>query len=80
MAIEQVKDILDEVLQLDGRAASFVEETALLGAIPEFDSMSVVTIITRIEEDFGVELEDDEIDAEIFETLGALTDFVESKL
>ncbi len=80
VVIEEVKQILDGVLQLNGNAANFSESTLLLGNIPEFDSMAVVSIITSIEDSYGVVVDDDEIDAEVFETLGSLAAFVESKI
>jgi len=76
----ELLSILDEILSLNGRAASFKEDTPLLGAIPELDSMAVVALITTIEERFGVAMEDDEIDGSIFATVGSLTGFVQSKL
>ena len=42
--------------------------------------MAVVNIITALEEHFGIAVDDDEISAEAFETLGSLTRFVEQKL
>ncbi|MCV2886022.1 phosphopantetheine-binding protein [Aestuariibacter sp. AA17] len=75
----QVKEILIDVLQLPSDM-EFDEETALLGAIPEFDSMAVVTVLTAIEETFGIEIDDDEISADIFENFGALSEFVEEKV
>lgn len=55
-------------------------ETPVLGAIPEMDSMSVVSILMSLEEQYGVMVDDDEIDADVFATVGSLTRFVESKL
>ena len=78
--VEELKSVLDEVLSLNGRSASFVASTPLLGAVPELDSMAVVAIITSIEEHFGIEVGDDDIDGETFASFGALTAFVESKL
>lgn len=72
--------VLDDVLSLNGRSASFNRETKLLGAIPELDSMAVVTLITTLEEQFGICVDDDNIDGETFSTVGALADFVSSKL
>lgn len=74
-----VKDILVSVLQLSSDD-EFDEDTALLGAIPEFDSMAVVTVITSIEETFGFDVDDDEISADVFETFGTLCTFVEQKV
>lgn len=72
--------ILDDVLSLEGRAQSFTADTALLGAIPELDSMAVVSLITALEEQFGIVVDDDEIDGSTFATVGALSAFIDGKL
>ena len=77
---KEVLAILDEVLSLNGRAASFELDTALLGAVPELDSMAVVGVINMLEERFGFMVEDDEIDGTAFATVGSLVEFVEGKL
>lgn len=77
---KQVLRILDEVLSLNGRSAAFDRSTQLLGAIPELDSMAVVSLITSLEDQLGVMVDDDEIDGETFATVGSLTDFVAAKL
>lgn len=71
--------VLDEVLGLRGRAASFTASTPLLGAVPELDSMAVIGVLTALEDRFGFEVEDDEIDGGTFATLGSLVAFVEGK-
>jgi acyl carrier protein len=55
-------------------------ETPILGAIPEMDSMSVVGILASLEEQYGIKVDDDEIDADVFATVGSLTAFVKCKL
>lgn len=77
---ESVVSILTSVLQLGEESGDLTEDSVLLGAIPEFDSMAVVSVITALEEKFDFFVEDDEIDAEVFETVGSLVAFVESKL
>ncbi len=77
---QEVKTVLDEVLSLNGRSAAFTRETHLLGAIPELDSMAVVSLITRLEEHFGLTVDDDDMDGSTFATVGALVDFVNAKL
>ncbi len=74
---ETLKTLLAEVLQID--TADFDVDTQLLGALPEFDSMAVVMVLTQLEETLGLAVADDEIDAEVFETLGSLTAFVEAQ-
>ena len=77
---QEVLRVLDEVLSLNGRSAGFSRDTPLLGAIPELDSMAVVTLITTLEEQFGLEVDDDDIDGSTFATVGSLADFVNGKL
>lgn len=72
--------VLDDVLGLQGRSAAFRPDTPLLGAIPELDSMGVVSLITRLEEQFGITVDDDDIDGETFATVGSLAAFVGSKV
>lgn len=76
----QITSLLDEVLSLGGRAQSFSRSTSLLGAIPELDSMAVVSLITRLEESLGIVIDDDDIDASAFESVGSLVDFAQARL
>jgi acyl carrier protein len=76
---QEVLRLLDDVLSLDGRSATFTRDTHLLGAIPELDSMAVVSLITAFEDSFGIAIDDDDIDGDTFATVGALVDFLASK-
>lgn len=80
MVIDDVRMILGDALQLGSRAQAMDAATALLGAMPELDSMGVVNVITALEEHFGISVGDDEIGAATFATLGSLSTFVEQKL
>jgi acyl carrier protein len=80
MLLEEVKTVVGRALQLGNRVQSMSESSALLGAIPELDSIAVVNVITALEEHFDITVADDEIGAAAFETLGSLTRFVEGKL
>lgn len=77
---KDVLRVLDEVLSLKGRTAGFARDTHLLGAIPELDSMAVVSLITALEDNFGIVVDDDDIDGETFATVGTLVDFVSAKV
>jgi acyl carrier protein len=72
--------LLDRTLNLNGRSATFGDDTALMGSVPELDSMGVVGLLTAFEDQFGFSVEDDEIDGSVFETFGTLLTFVEGKL
>jgi len=78
--LQEVTNILAEVLSLGDRKNSLKADSVLLGNIPELDSMAVVNVITALEDHFGITVDDDEISAQTFETVGTLTGFVEQKL
>jgi len=78
--LDEVREILSDVLSLGERKSSLNADSGLLGSIPELDSMAVVNVITALEESFGITVDDDEISAKTFDTLGSLTSFVEQKL
>ena len=75
----EVKKILAQTLQLGAAVDAMTPATRLLGALPELDSMAVVSILTALEESFGFTVDDDEISADTFATLGTLTSFVDHK-
>jgi acyl carrier protein len=80
MVLDDVKLILIDVLNL-GEAGNTLGATShLMGSLPELDSMAVISLITALEEQFGITVEDDEISAATFDTLGSLALFVEGKL
>ena len=78
--LPDVKKLLSRSLQLGPRAEALTMTSPLLGALPELDSMAVVSILTALEEHYGFTIDDDEISAETFATLGSLVEFVELKL
>lgn len=77
---DDVRAILAQVLGLPGGAASLASDTPLLGALPEFDSMAVVSVLTALEDHFGISVDDDEVEAALFETVATLSDFVAAKV
>lgn len=61
-------------------AAQWDMDTVLLGNIAELDSMAIVTFFTALEDEYGVFVEDDEVSAEVFESLGDLVAFISPRL
>jgi acyl carrier protein len=76
---DQVRDILRDVLSLGNRADRLDTSSALLGALPELDSMAVVSVIAALEDRFDITVDDDEISGATFASLGSLVEFVSSK-
>ena len=76
-----LRQSLAETLGIDAeRAASFDADTPLFGALPELDSMAVATLLTDLEDRLGIVIDDDDLDAEIFESFGSLRVFLDRKV
>lgn len=76
----KLRKILGDVLGLKpGQADDFTSKTGLFGALPELDSMAVAGLLTEMEDRLDIVIDEDEIDAEIFETYGSLLDFAIAK-
>jgi acyl carrier protein len=78
--LDEVRVVLVEALNLGDEALLWHSDTALLGSIPELDSLAVMSVIAALEERFEFHIADDEISAEDFATLGTLVAFVRGKL
>ena len=76
----KLRRILSDVLGLE---AALVEEfdadTGLFGHLPELDSMAVAGLFTEMEDRLDIVIDDDEIDADLLETYGALQTPAEGK-
>ncbi|MEV6302503.1 acyl carrier protein [Actinoplanes sp. NPDC051861] len=78
--IDDVKAVLVSVLGIEDRAATIDAGTQLLGNLPELDSMAVLELVAALEERFGVTIDDDEVTADVFDTLKSLAALIDSKL
>lgn len=75
--LDLTKRILTTNLQLGDMPLD--ADTLIMGDMPQFNSLSIVNLIASIEDELGCTVEDDEITAEIFESVGSLAAFIESK-
>jgi acyl carrier protein len=75
--LDEVRAILTETLGIADRADTLTADAALLGAVPELDSLAVVEVMTAIEERFGFQIDEESFSGEVFETVGNLAEFVE---
>ena len=77
--LDEVKATLIDVLSLGDAGQRLTAGSPLLGSLPELDSMAVVSLIGALEERFDIAIDDDDISASTFETLGSLANFVAAK-
>lgn len=75
--IDDVRSILIGTLGLPPAiGARLTADSPLLGALPELDSMVVAGLLTALEEHFDIVIDESDIDADIFTTLGTLSAFI----
>jgi acyl carrier protein len=77
--IDAVKAVVVETLGVEDRADAIDASTPLFGALPELDSMAVLELVLELEQRFEIEIDGDDVTAEVFETLASLAAFVDSK-
>ena len=79
-ALVLAKDLLRSNLQLGDKVDQLKADSPLMGAYPEFNSLTVVGLVTAIEEQLGCEIGDEEISEDIFQTVGSLANFIATKM
>lgn len=77
--LDEVRAVVAGTLGIEDRAPTLVASTPLIGSLPELDSMAVVELIAALEQRFDIVIDDEEITGELFETLGSLATFVDTK-
>lgn len=77
--VEAVKELIVELLGIGDRADSLDASTGLLGSLPELDSMAVVELMAALEDRFGITVDDSDITADTFETIGSLAAYVDGR-
>ncbi len=76
---QEVIAVLRSVLSLDAKHP-LNTASPLLGHVAELDSMAVVSVLTALEERFGIVIDDDDVDGRTFASVGSLAQFVHGKL
>lgn len=71
--------ILDRELNLQGVALAFTEKTRLAGSLPQLDSLAIVNVIAALEDRYSFEFPEEELDDAIFETVGALINYLNNR-
>jgi acyl carrier protein len=78
---QKITDILISELEIDPALLSTVNSnTPLLGRGIGIDSVETLTLVAGIEETFDIQIDDADLTAELFKTLGTLTEYVLQKI
>ena len=67
-----------EVLEIKDRGGTLDASTPL-ASMPELDSLAVLELVVELEQRFDITIEDDDVTAEVFDTVGSLAAFLEAK-
>ena len=77
--VSTVIEVLVSTLGIEDRAAHLDASTPLFGELPELDSLGVVELTVALETRFDIQVDDEDITGDVFESVGSLADFVASK-
>jgi acyl carrier protein len=76
--VTAVKAVVIETLAIEDRADALHAQTAL-ASIPELDSLAILELVVELERHLGITFEDEDVTAEVFETIESLAAFVDAK-
>lgn len=81
MSIEhRVKQVIIRTLSLEVDADEIDDEDELFGGGLGINSMATIEIIVGLEEEFGIEVPDEELRVELFDSVQTMADYVRAVL
>jgi acyl carrier protein len=76
---EELKLILCECLKGRTKGHILTDTTDIITEL-KIDSIEALEILLRTEEKFGISIDDEDLNKELFRTLGKLTDYLQQRL
>ncbi len=81
MSIEhRVKQVIIRTLSLEVDAEEIDDEDELFGGGLGINSMATIEIIVGLEEEFGIEVPDEDLRVELFDSVQTMADYVRTAL
>jgi acyl carrier protein len=77
--LDGVRHVVVETLGLQDRSSTITEGTLLFGSMAELDSLALVELITALENHFDFQMEEADITAEVFESVGSLARYMDAQ-
>ncbi len=77
--VSSVIEVLASTLGIEDQTATLDASTPLFGELPELDSLGVVELTAALEARFDIQIDDEDITGDVFETVGSLAAFVADK-
>ena len=76
---ERIKNLICDGLVVGISRDDLNDNTSLINDL-QLDSIQMIELITKLEGEFDIELEDEDFDFEVFSTIDSLAEFVNSKM
>jgi acyl carrier protein len=77
---DRVKKVIIERLKLNVNAGEISNNTPLIGKGLGLDSVGVLELVVGLEQEFDIMFDDSEMNIELFENIGSLTNYINKKL
>lgn len=77
---DRVKKVITERLKLNVNAGEISNNTPLIGKGLGLDSVGVLELVVGLEQEFDIMFDDSEMNIELFENIGSLTNYINKKL
>lgn len=78
--IQKLKNLLYKKLEIDAKTVELSESTLLIEYGLGVDSVSTMEFIVALESEFGIEIDEAEINPEIFSTMNSVAAYISGKL
>ncbi|OQZ03203.1 MAG: hypothetical protein B6D35_00105 [Candidatus Brocadia sp. UTAMX2] len=76
----RVKKVIIERLKPNINVAEISKNTPLIGKGLGLDSVGVLELVVGLEQEFSIMFDDSEMNIELFENIGSLTNYINKKL
>ena len=80
MIKKKIKKVIIDVLELDVAPDKLDNNDLLFGEGLDGNSMTMMEVIVSLEKAFGIEISDEELISDDFETVNSIAKFIKSKL
>ena len=77
---QRVKEVVVRALDLRVGSDEIPDQETIFGGGLGADSIATLEIVFAIEEEFGIEVEDEDLRVELFDSVASLTQYVREKL
>ncbi len=77
---DSIKKVITERLNLSPKAGEISNNTPIIGKGLGLDSVGLLELVVGLEQEFDIMFDDSEMNLELFENIGSLTNYIIRKL